>query len=80
MQNEVYPTNFLGTKREQRKMGGGSFQKPWKSSLKVYHEGERKGYMEDKMGETLQFENVARIEVSPSHNFKIYNQKVRIIT
>lgn len=50
-----------------------------KSSLKVYNSTERKPYMDGKMGETMQFDNVERLHFNPTSNFDKFNQKVSLM-
>mmetsp|Transcript_23412 Transcript_23412/g.23367 ORF Transcript_23412/g.23367 Transcript_23412/m.23367 type:complete len:175 (+) Transcript_23412:222-746(+) len=77
IQNEVYPTKYVHTKSEPTRLGGGSFQKPPKSTLKTYAGTERKGYMEDRLGATMQAENIAKINFDKSQNFNDFNEKLK---
>jgi hypothetical protein len=77
MENEVFPTDFIRRKNE---ICGGNkvFEKPF-TNMKTYHGDERKPYMQDKIGEAIQTENIAKYHFDNMNHREQYNQSVIIV-
>ncbi|CAI2365160.1 unnamed protein product [Moneuplotes crassus] len=74
MENEVYPTEFI--KKKNAQLGNNCETERIFKGIKHYKDNEIQPYMKEKVGETIQAENVAKYHFPNTNHRQQYNQSL----